>query len=73
MPQGRALVMMRGEIRHKNVWMVDLETGAERQLTDLGPEFALRDFDVSLDGRELVLEQFQEQSDLVLIERTNPR
>jgi Tol biopolymer transport system component len=70
MPQGRTLVMMRGEIRHKNVWMVDLDSGAERQVTEFGPEFALRDFDVSFDGRELVLEQVQEQSDLVLIDRT---
>jgi Tol biopolymer transport system component len=69
MPQGRSLVALRGEIRHKNLWLIDLDTGTERQLTDLGPEFELRDFDVSPDGRELVLEQLQEQSDIVLIER----
>ncbi len=69
MPRGRSLVVLRGEIRHKNVWVVDLETGAERQLTDLAPDFDVRDFDVSPDGRELVLQQVQERSDLVLIER----
>lgn len=31
----RALVVMRGEIQHKNLWLVDLTTGAERQLTNL--------------------------------------
>ncbi len=41
----------------------------ERQVTDLPPDFDLRDFDVSPDGRELVLEQVQEHSDVVLIER----
>jgi Tol biopolymer transport system component len=69
MPKGGSLVLLRGEIRHKNLWAVDLHTGVEWQVTDLGPEFELRDFDVSPDGRELVLEQAQENSDVVLIER----
>jgi Tol biopolymer transport system component len=54
---------------HKNLWLVDLSTGAERQLTNFGPEFIVRDFDISPDGRELVVEQVQEQSDIVLIDR----
>jgi hypothetical protein len=64
----RALVVMRGEIQHKNLWLVDLETGAERQLTDLAPDFNVRDFDLSADGREIVLERVQEHSDVVLID-----
>lgn len=63
-----ALVVMRGEIQHKNLWLIDLETGAERQLTDLAPSFDLRDFDVSADGREIVLDRVQEQSEIVLID-----
>src|SRR5581483_8532489 len=50
------LVVMRGEIAHKNLWLINLDTGAERQLTDLAPGFDVRDFDVSPDGRELVLD-----------------
>lgn len=73
MPQGRLLVFMRGEVRHKDVWMLDLESGAERQVTNLDPDFALGDFALSPDGSELVLEQVQEQSDLVLIERPNSK
>jgi len=68
MPQRRALVVLRGEIRHKNLWLIDLETGVERQVTDLAPDFEVRDFDVSPDGREIVLEQAQQHSDVVLIE-----
>ena len=64
----RALVVMRGEIQHKNLWLVDLMTGAERQLTNLPPDFNVRDFDVSADGREIVLERVQEHSDVVLID-----
>ena len=68
MPGGRSLVVLRGEIGHKNLWQVDLDTGAEHQLTNLAPEFNVRDFDVSPDGREIVLEQLNEQSDIVLVE-----
>jgi len=68
MPQRRSLVVLRGEIRHKNLWLIDLETGAQHQVTDLAPDFDVRDFDVSPDGREIVLEQVQQQSDIVLIE-----
>jgi Tol biopolymer transport system component len=68
MPRRRALVLARGDIRHKNLWLIDLETGAEHQLTNLAPDFEMRDFDISPDGRELVLEQVQEHSDIVLLE-----
>lgn len=65
---GRSLVVMRGDISHKNLWAVDLETGAERQLTDFAPGFDIRDFDVTPDGRELVVEQVEEHSDIVLLD-----
>ena len=65
---GRALVFLRGEIQHKNLWLIDLETGAERQLTNLSPDFDIRDFDISPDGREVVLERVQEHSDVVLLD-----
>lgn len=67
-PGRRSLLMLRGEIRHKNLWLIDLETGTEHQLTDLAPDFTVRDFDISPDGREIVLEQVQEHSDIVLLE-----
>jgi Tol biopolymer transport system component len=68
MPGRRALVVARGDIQHKNLWLIDLDTGAEQQLTNLAPDFEMRDFDISPDGRELVLEQVQEHSDIVLLE-----
>jgi Tol biopolymer transport system component len=72
LPGRNALVVMRGDIRHKNLWLIDLGTGAERQLTDLPPDFEIRDFDISPEGDALVLEQVQEQSDIVLIDRPAP-
>jgi Tol biopolymer transport system component len=69
-PGRRALVFLRGEIHHKNLWLLDLETGAERQLTDFAADFEIRDFDISPDGREAIVERAQEQSDIVLLELT---
>jgi len=68
MPGGRSLVFLRGEIQHKDLWMVDLDTGAERQLTSLPADFDVRDFDLSADGHEVVFERVQERSDLVLLD-----
>ncbi|MGB2589304.1 MAG: hypothetical protein WBG02_08275 [Candidatus Acidiferrum sp.] len=65
---GRTLVFLRGAIQHKNVWVIDLETGTERQLTNLAPDFDVRDFDISADGRDVVLERVQEHSEVVLLD-----
>ena len=64
----RSLVVLRGEIRHKNLWLVDIDTGAERRLTDFRSDFEVRDFDVSADGSEVVVEQVQDHADVVLLE-----
>jgi len=65
---GQSIVLLRGEIQHKNLWLIDLKTGTERQLTNLATDFDIRDFDISPDGREVVLERVQERSDVVLLD-----
>ena len=72
LPGGRALVVLRGDIKHKDLWLVDLDTGTERQLTNLPPEFDIRDFDISPDGHELVLERVQDRSDIALLDLPRP-
>jgi Tol biopolymer transport system component len=72
LPGGRALVLLRGEIQHKNLWFVNLETGAEHQLTNLPAGFDVRDFDISPDGREVVLERVQDLSDIALLDLPKP-
>lgn len=69
LPGTRSLIVLRGEISHKNLWAIDLESGGERQLTDFAPGFEISDFDVSPDGTEVVVEQMQERSEIVVIER----
>jgi len=66
-PEG-SLLVLRGDLGHKNLWRIDLASGAEQPVLDLPPDLDVRDFDLSPDGRELVLEQAKESSDLVLIE-----
>jgi Tol biopolymer transport system component len=65
---GRELAFLQGGIEHKNLWLMDAETGAQRQLTNLPSDFDTRDFDISPDGREIVLERVQERSDIVLLD-----
>jgi hypothetical protein len=63
-----ALVFMKGDISHKEFWVADLETGRERQLTSLGREFSIGDFDISADGREIIFDRAREESDIVLLD-----
>jgi Tol biopolymer transport system component len=72
LPGGRKLVLLRGEMQHKDLWLVDLETGEERQLSQLPPDFDIRDFDISPDGREVIMERVQERSDVVLLDIPRP-
>jgi Tol biopolymer transport system component len=65
---GRGLAFLRGSIEHKDLWLTDPDTGAERQLTNLPDDFDIRDFDISPNGREVVLERVQERSDIVLLD-----
>ena len=65
--QGRALVIMRGDMKHKDLWSINLASGEPRQLTRLPPGFDVNDFDIASDGREVVLERVQAQSEIVLL------
>ena len=66
-----SLVILRGEIGHKNFWLLDPHTGAERQLTDLPSKFALGDFDISTDGTEIIFDRVENSSSVALFELTH--
>jgi Tol biopolymer transport system component len=72
LPGSHTLMLLRGDIQHKDLWLIDLETGAEQRLTNLPPDFDIRDFDVSPDGHEVVLERVQESSNVVLLDLPHP-
>jgi Tol biopolymer transport system component len=68
-PDGDSIVLLRGDVGHKNFWVVDLRTGAERQVTELAPDIAISDFDLSRDGSAVLFDRTQESSRIALIER----
>jgi Tol biopolymer transport system component len=62
------LVVLKGAMSRKEFWAIDLRSGAERALTDLGPGQVIGDFDVAADGRTIVFDRAREESDIALIE-----
>jgi Tol biopolymer transport system component len=68
-PDARSIVLLRGDMGHKNFWLVDLRTGAERQITELAPDITISDFDLSRDGSAVLFERTQKSSQIALIER----
>jgi len=68
LPDGRRLVVKLGGFRRQDFWLIDLATGQRRQLTRLRPGASLHRFDVSPDGRRILFERVQENSDIALIE-----
>jgi Tol biopolymer transport system component len=69
LPDGAALVLLKGEVGHKNFWLLDLHTGVERQITELEPDVAIRNFDVTRDGSSIVYDRIRESSRIALIDR----
>ena len=65
----QTLLVLGGEIVHKNFSLLDLRTGIQRTIAELPADFDIRDFDISADGSEIVFDRVQVNSDLALIER----
>jgi Tol biopolymer transport system component len=66
---GRAVIVLQGDIGNRDLVQVELDSGSERRLSDLAAEIAVADFDFSPDGKELILERRVESADQLLIER----
>jgi len=65
----RTLIVLGGDIDHKDILSLDLRTGDQRVLADLPRDFAIHDFDVSTTGAEIVFDRVEASSELELIER----
>jgi Tol biopolymer transport system component len=68
LPSGEGVVVKLGGFRQQDFWLFDFRTGARRQLTRLKPGQSISRFDVSRDGRRLIFERAEENSDIALIE-----
>jgi Tol biopolymer transport system component len=65
-----SIVVLRGEVSQKSFWVVDLQTGARRQLIDLAPGTEIGDFDISANGEEIVFDRAEQRSLVALIQRS---
>jgi Tol biopolymer transport system component len=68
MPDGKSLVLMHGDWKDQQFYLLDLATGAERRLSNLKPGFTMRSFDVSPDGKQILFDRISENADIVLID-----
>jgi Tol biopolymer transport system component len=64
----QALLILSGEIGHKNFSLLDLRTGGQHVVAELPADFAVHDFDISSAASEIVFDRVQVNSDLALIE-----
>ena len=63
------LMLLHGQIGHMNLWLIDLQSGAQTLLAALPGDFTSRAFDVVVGGTEVVLDRVEENSDIAFIER----
>jgi serine/threonine protein kinase/Tol biopolymer transport system component len=68
LPGRPVLVVLKGDVWHKDFWSIDLVTGQQRQLTNFSREFLINDFDVSPDGKEIIFSRLKENANVILID-----
>src|SRR5262249_5821574 len=68
LPDGKRLVYMQGTNPWQDFWMLDLTTKKARQLSRLDNRAAMRTFDITPDGKQIVFDRLRENSDVVLID-----
>jgi Tol biopolymer transport system component len=69
LPGGKRLVYMQGASAWQDFWLLDVRTMQRRQLTRLSSRAAMRTFDITPDGQQIVFDRSQDNSDIVYIER----
>jgi serine/threonine protein kinase/WD40 repeat protein len=67
-PDGKSLIYMQGATRSQDFWLLNLATMQTRQLTHLTRRDTMRTFDVMPDGKQILFDRLQDNSDIVLID-----
>ena len=62
---------MVGDYGRQQFWVIDIESGQRRQLTNFRPGFTIQGFDISPDGSRILYDRIATNSDVVLIDRSN--
>jgi serine/threonine protein kinase/Tol biopolymer transport system component len=68
LPDGKGLVYMQGLLLSQDFWLLDLTTMKTRLLTHFNNTDAMRTFDITPDGKQIVFDRLRDNSDIVLID-----
>ena len=71
-PGTRKLITLHGDGIAQNFWLFDLDTGTQRQVTNLKPGLRVQSFDISPDGKQILFDRWRDATDVVVIERARP-
>jgi Tol biopolymer transport system component len=67
-PDGKSLIYMQGLLAAQDFWLLDLASMKSRPLTRLQNRAAMRTFDVTTDGKQIVFDRLRENSQVVMID-----
>jgi len=67
-PDGKSLIYMQGLLASQDFWLLDLASMKSRPLTRLQNRAAMRTFDVTTDGKQIVFDRLRENSQVVMID-----
>jgi Tol biopolymer transport system component len=65
---GKSLIYMQGLLAWQDFWLLDLASMKSRLLTRLQNRAAMRTFDVTSDGKQIVFDRLRENSQVVMID-----
>jgi Tol biopolymer transport system component len=68
LPDGKSLIYMGGMLVSQDFWLLDLASMKSRLLTRLQNSAAMRTFDVTPDGKQIVFDRVRENSQVVMID-----
>jgi Tol biopolymer transport system component len=71
LPDGKSLIYMQGLLASQDFWLLDLASMKSRPLTRLQNGAAMRTFDVTSDGKQIVFDRLRENSQVVMIDLPN--
>jgi hypothetical protein len=68
LPDGKSLIYMQGLLTSQDFWLLDLASMKSRPLTRLQNRAAMRTFDLTSDGKQIVFDRLREDSHVVMID-----